>query len=279
MSFADQTVNGIPVTSRDGQHFIFFCMTGEPFSHNVRMVEQVEVGRNAMHTWFHMQVSKEEDLSRNLMLVVEKQHDTATDYPFLDKPKDTEADYCFCKSTEGQYTMEKTGITWRRTDLKPFSFVTKLRELTSGEKLLQFRHCVDEQLLEVIVDFKFTVIQDAPDKVPEHLTRKLVDKLVENGVYEASSTLREFGCNSLKDLESLPAEDIVNLPLPELTKRKLLMLAGCRSCDCGFLLKRARVGDGRAREGDGRAREGDGRAREGDGRAREGDGRAREGDG
>ena len=244
-SFKDNTVNGVPITTRLGQHFILMIMTGEANSHNVRMMEEVKVGRNAIHTWIHLEVSQIESESRILMLEVEKVFDTATDSPFLDKPKAIEADYCFCKSFQGQAGMSKQGYTWSSTDLKPFRFTIPLRELTSGGKILQFRRCCEDDVLhEVIVDFQCTVIQNAPDKVPEHLTRKLMEKLVENGVYEASSTLREFGCNSLTDLESLSVEDINGFRLPELTKRKLLMLAGCRSSDCAFLLKRAREGDG-----------------------------------
>ena len=262
-SFADETVNGVPITSRSGHHFLLFPMIGEPYSHNVRMVEEVKVGRNALHTWMQFEVSALDSQSRLLMLELEKVVGTA-DSSFLDKPKAIDSDFCFIKSGQGQSGISKEGNTWYSSDLKPFLFVIPLKELTSGGKMIQFRRCVGERLDEVVIDVNITVIKDAPDQVPEHLIRKLMDKLAENGVYNASSTLRKFGCHSLKDLESLSAEDIDNFPLPELTKRKLLMLAGCRSSDCAFLLKRAHEGDGsafllkRAREGDGSARKGDG---------------------
>lgn len=265
-SFATETVNGVPITTRLGHHFLLMIMIGESYSHNVRMVEEVEVGRNALHTWIQLEVSEAQSQSRILMLELEKVV-VSPDSSFLDKPKAIDSDFCFIKSGPGPSAISKEGNTWYSSDHKPFRFVIPLKELTSGGKMIQFiqfRRCVGDVLHEVVIDVNITVIKDAPDKVPEHLTRKLMDKLVENDVYEASSTLRKFGCNSLKDLESLSAEDIVNFPLPELTMRKLLMLAGCRKFDCAFTLKRTHEGDGsafllkRAREGDGSARKGDG---------------------
>jgi hypothetical protein len=110
------------------------------------------------------------------MLELEKVVGTATDSPFLDKPKAIDSDYCFIMSGQGPLTAEsgisKEGHTWYSCDHNPFRFVIPLKELTSGGKMIQFRRCVGAVLHEVVIDFNITVIKDAPDKVPEHLTSR-----------------------------------------------------------------------------------------------------------
>jgi hypothetical protein len=216
MSFAgDETVNGIPVTLSTGERVIFFIQIGQREFHDQKMVEDAKVRRTATNTVIEFDVSRKEAMLRYLLVKIEKQEGLGFNY-------------CFATCSQDFDDIEKVGPTWYSTENRPFLFLFKLHELTSSAKALQFR-LFDEEPTRVLVDFKINVTPDMPeylDKVPDGMIREFTKFLTGHGIYEATSTLRELGCNSEKDLQWLTDEDIEGFALPELTKRKLRMLAG-----------------------------------------------------
>ncbi len=209
---------------------IFFAMTGKSNLHDQKMVEKYTVRHTITNTVIELMVSEEEAKDGILSVVVEKQEDRKSNYCFAT---------CFRDQTGG---LEKVGITWDSTDPEPLHLEIPLYDLTCMyPKILQLR-LFDAEPRKVVADFKISVERGPLDKEPDDVIRTFANYLTGHGIYQATSTLRAFGCHSEADLQLLTEEDIDVFALAELTKRKLRMLAGYR-CN-GGPMKLPRIGDG-----------------------------------
>lgn len=248
------TVCGIPVRMRNGVRPILFCKTGEINTRDLRMMELWKASQNDLTTVIEFEV-EEEDVSGRLMYIT-------VDFG---EPQNNDS-YHFTTSKPGILRHEKVGIVYDPSHPKEkpeMKFVIELNKLTGDYKqILQLRRYHEGNTHEVLIDFVITVIPEAKDKVTDKMLAQFAEWLVKQNIYGASDALFKVGCFSQQDLQLLTLEDIGDLKLAPLTKRKLLMLRGYPSSDCALVLemlemKRARKRHKSACESAGSGCEGD----------------------